>query len=347
MIESIEKEILLRSKLHGSTIGTIYFGGGTPSLIPVKLLNQLLETIREKFVLTDEVEITMEANPDDITTERALDWKGIGINRFSIGIQSFFESDLLWMNRAHNAIQSRNCIEIIQATGFNNFSIDLIYGTPGQTIEQWKENLEIAFDYNIPHLSCYALTVEEGTALYKMIANNKKEHVDPDMQSHFFTILMERVREAGYTHYEISNFAQPTMESKHNTAYWEGIPYWGFGPSAHSFDGSKRYWNISHNIEYIKSIENNKVPFESEILDEIDALNEYIMTSLRRKNGLNKSFIINRWGMNSFNKIEEEITPYVNSGKVAKTATHYMLTDEGKFFADGIASSLFSLKKNN
>ena len=173
MIESIEKEILLRSKLHGSTIGTIYFGGGTPSLIPVKLLNQLLETIREKFVLTDEVEITMEANPDDITTERALDWKGIGINRFSIGIQSFFESDLLWMNRAHNAIQSRNCIEIIQATGFNNFSIDLIYGTPGQTIEQWKENLEIAFDYNIPHLSCYALTVEEGTALYKMILSRQ------------------------------------------------------------------------------------------------------------------------------------------------------------------------------
>ena len=346
MIMAIEKEILLREEIHNQEISTIYFGGGTPSIIPINLLTRLLKSIHSKYNVSSNAEITLEANPDDITQERSIEWKSIGINRFSIGIQSFVESDLQWMNRAHNSIQSKKSIEIIQSAGFKNFSIDLIYGTPGQTIEQWNDNLDIAFGFNTPHLSCYALTVEEGTALHKMIANNKKQHVDSDLQSIFFETLMKRARQAGYSHYEISNFAKPTMESKHNTAYWEGIPYWGFGPSAHSFDGNKRRWNISHNIDYIKSVENNIVPFEEEILDEADHLNEYIMTSLRRKNGIEKSVIIKRWGSKFLNQIDNEISPFVNSGKVENSQTHYLLKDEGKFFADGIAAALFELKKN-
>ncbi len=346
MIMAIEKEILLREEIHNQEISTIYFGGGTPSIIPINLLTRLLKSIHSKYNVSSNAEITLEANPDDITQERSIEWKSIGINRFSIGIQSFVESDLQWMNRAHNSIQSKKSIEIIQSAGFKNFSIDLIYGTPGQTIEQWNDNLDIAFGFNTPHLSCYALTVEEGTALHKMIANNKKQHVDSDLQSIFFETLMKRARQAGYSHYEISNFAKPTMESKHNTAYWEGIPYWGFGPSAHSFDGNKRRWNISHNIDYIKSVENNIVPFEEEILDEADHLNEYIMTSLRRKNGIEKSVIIKRWGSTFLNQIDNEISPFVNSGKVENSQTHYLLKDEGKFFADGIAAALFELKKN-
>ena len=346
MIMAIEKEILLREEIHNQEISTIYFGGGTPSIIPINLLTRLLKSIHSKYNVSSNAEIKLEANPDDITQERSIEWKSIGINRFSIGIQSFIESDLQWMNRAHNSIQSKKSIEIIQSAGFKNFSIDLIYGTPGQTIEQWNDNLDIAFGFNTPHLSCYALTVEEGTALHKMIANNKKQHVDSDLQSVFFETLMKRARQAGYSHYEISNFAKPTMESKHNTAYWEGIPYWGFGPSAHSFDGNKRRWNISHNIDYIKSVENNIVPFEEEILDEADHLNEYIMTSLRRKNGIEKSVIIKRWGSTFLNQIDNEISPFVNSGKVENSQTHYLLKDEGKFFADGIAAALFELKKN-
>ena len=345
MIMAIEKEILLREEIHNQEISTIYFGGGTPSIIPINLLTRLLKSIHSKYNVSSNAEITLEANPDDITQERSIEWKSIGINRFSIGIQSFVESDLHWMNRAHSSVQSKKSIEIIQSAGFKNFSIDLIYGTPGQTIEQWNDNLEIAFGFNAPHLSCYALTVEEGTALHKMIAIKKKQNVDSDLQSVFFETLMNRARQAGYSHYEISNFAKPTMESKHNTAYWEGVPYWGFGPSAHSFDGNKRRWNISHNIDYIKSVENNIVPFEEETLDEVDHLNEYIMTSLRRKNGIEKSVIIERWGSKFLNQIDNEISPFVNSGKVENSQTHYLLKDEGKFFADGIAAALFALKK--
>ena len=347
MLLAIEKEILLRKDLHHSTINTVYFGGGTPSLIPIPLLNQLLDNIRSKFNLVNDAEITLEANPDDINKTNAHAWREAGINRFSIGIQSFFEKDLEWMNRAHNAAQSITCIETIQDAGFDNFSIDLIYGSPGQTIEDWNKNIDIAFSFNIPHLSCYALTVEENTALHKMIANKKKEDVDSDNQALFFETLMARAKEAGYSHYEISNFAIPGMESKHNSSYWDGTPYWGYGPSAHSFDGEKRRWNISHNIDYVKSIENNQIPYEEETLDEIDRLNEYIMTSLRRKNGIEKSYILNHWGNQRLNKIDSEISPFIVSGKVLNTETHYALNDEGKFFADGIAASLFFEKSTN
>lgn len=345
MIHAIEKEISMRAEAQNGIVDTIYFGGGTPSIIPLHLLDQLLEKIYSTHEIADDVEITLEANPDDINKQNAVEWKKMGINRFSIGIQSFFESDLKWMNRAHNAIQSRFCIETIQSAGFTNFSIDLIYGTPGQTIEQWNENLDIAFSYSIPHLSCYALTVEEGTALHKMIMNKKKDEVDPDDQAAFFKLLMNKTKNAGYRHYEISNFSKLFMESKHNSAYWEGIPYKGFGPSAHSYDGKHRSWNISHNMDYIKSIENDHLPSTIEELDENDVFNEYIMTSLRRDSGISKSRILEVWGDQKMKQLDIEIKPFVDNGNIQDNVTHYALTDEGKFFADGIASALFLLKK--
>lgn len=345
MVNAIEKEIILSNHGKKSPIETIYFGGGTPSILSTKHLDRLLNTVYKLFEVNAEVEITMEANPDDITPEKAKAWKAMGINRFSIGIQSFFEEDLKWMNRAHDAQQSRRCIEIIKEEGFYNFSIDLIYGTPGQTHERWLENLDIAIQEKIPHLSCYALTVEEGTALYSMIKSGKKESVDSDEQSICFDALVQKTRDAGYRHYEISNLALPGMESKHNQSYWKGIPYWGFGPAAHSFDGKSRRWNVANNMEYMTSIENNKIPSEIEFLSEVDQLNEYIMTSLRCDTGINKNYFKHNWGEEKLLNLRKEINVSIELGRVIEDTVCFKLTDQGRFFADGIISSLFYISK--
>ena len=345
MIDAIEREIVLSNQGKKSPIETIYFGGGTPSILDTIQIERLLNTIYNLFEVKAGAEITMEANPDDITTEKAKAWKAMGINRFSIGIQSFFEEDLKWMNRAHDAQQSRRCIEIIKEEGFNNFSIDLIYGTPGQTHKRWLENLEIAIQKKIPHLSCYALTVEEGTALHSMIRSGKKETVDSDQQSLCFDSLVQKTREAGYRHYEISNFALVGMESKHNQSYWKGVPYWGFGPAAHSFNGKSRSWNVANNMEYIISIENNKIPSEIELLSDTDQLNEYIMTSLRCDTGINKNYLKENWGEEKLLQVRKEINVAIELGRVNEDQISFKLTDQGRFFADGIASSLFFLPK--
>lgn len=344
MVDAIVKEISLLEGSAAETIQTIYFGGGTPSLIAPNLIKKILEKIYLTYNVSPDAEITLEANPDDITITNAEAWKAMGVNRFSIGIQSFFEDDLQWMNRAHDAAQSRKCIEIIRQVGFDNFSIDLIYGTPGQSIERWVENLDIAFSYQVPHLSCYALTVEEGTALHHMIETRKKEQVDADEQSLRFEQLVEKTKEAGYRHYEISNFAIPGKESKHNRSYWEGALYQGFGPAAHSFDGKSRRWNVSNNMEYILSIENNKLPFEIELLSEVDQLNEYIMTSLRCDTGINKEFLVKQWGEEKMVQINKEIAISILAGKIEEDEKYIRLSAAGKFFADGIASSLFFLQ---
>lgn len=344
MVGAIEQEIILSANKE-EIIKTIYFGGGTPSIVSPNLIMRLIENIYKNYDVSPEAEITLEANPDDITIENAAAWKAMGINRFSIGIQSFFEDDLLWMNRAHDAQQSRKCIEIIREVGFDNFSIDLIYGTPGQSMERWIENLDIAFAYQVPHLSCYALTVEEGTALHHMIETKKKEEVDADAQSLRFDQLVQKTKEAGYRHYEISNFAIPGKESRHNKSYWEGAIYQGFGPAAHSFDGKSRRWNVSNNMEYIFSIENNKMPFEIEVLSEVDQLNEYIMTSLRCDTGINKEFLVKNWGEERMQHIRKEILKSIAEGRIVENETHIKLSDSGKFFADGIAASLFFLQE--
>ena len=291
MVEAIKKEINESTQLSGQRIETIYFGGGTPSILPTDNIESILQVINNKYQVATDVEITLEANPDDIDMMKAIAWKQMGINRFSIGIQSFFEKDLRWMNRAHDSMQSRTCIETIQAAGFSNFSIDLIYGTPGQTLEEWKENLDIAIAYKVPHLSCYALTVEEGTALHHQIHHQKKTAVDTEVQSVCFEILQQKTAAAGYRHYEISNFAIPGKESKHNSSYWSGAHYLGVGPAAHSFDGEKRRWNVANNIKYMQAIESGMSCAEEEVLSAYDQLNEYIMTSLRMDTGINLKHI--------------------------------------------------------
>jgi len=342
MMHSIKQEAALRNTyLQGETVSTIYFGGGTPSLVPVQLLKELLDKLYALFTVTDEAEITLETNPDDITAENLDAWKAIGINRLSIGVQSFVEADLVWMNRAHTSIQALQCIQLAQSKGFDNITIDLIYGTPTLSDEQWQQNVQQVIDLNIPHVSCYALTVEPKTALDHMIRTHKLEDVDTDKQAHHFELLMQWLATAGYEHYEVSNFARPGFRSKHNSSYWQGKHYIGLGPSAHSFNGTSRQWNIANNALYIKSIlEENKVPFEIEELTPTQQLNEYIMTSLRTLEGLSLHKIDTTWPMFTM-MLEERAKKWTDSNDMIKAEDHLRLTNKGRLLADGIAADLF------
>ncbi len=281
-------------------------------------------------------EITLETNPDDINEEKLTAWKDIGINRLSIGVQSFFDEDLQWMNRAHNAGQAINNLGLAKKH-FDNITIDLIYGTPGLTDEKWKQNVERAIAYGIPHLSCYALTVEPKTPLQKMIMLGKSADVNPDRQSEQFLLLMQWMQEAGYEHYEISNFAKPGFRSRHNTSYWQGKKYLGIGPSAHSFDGDSRQWNIANNTAYIDAIKKDIVPFEKEILTVVQQTNEYIMTSLRTGEGLNTDKI--EEGAKA--EVIKKAGKYIARHLMQQKENFFVLTKEGKLLADGIAADLF------
>jgi oxygen-independent coproporphyrinogen-3 oxidase len=344
MIDAICSELVLRKAEYPDVIETIYFGGGTPSILPVADIGKILDTISKHYDTGPSAEITLEANPDDITAEKAAAWKSMGINRFSIGIQSFDQQYLQWMNRAHNAKQSLQCIELIRAAGFDNFSIDLIYGTPEQPIGDWIADVQKAVALRIPHLSCYALTVEEGTALHHLISTGKKAQVNTDEQASQFHELLEITNAAGYHHYEISNFAQPGKESRHNSAYWDGVPYLGVGPSAHSFASNTRSWNVAHNVEYIRNIESGIRPFTSEELTPVDALNEYIMTSLRSSKGISKEKLRINWGIEKMLQVERNLAKHLMTGTVITTTTGWKLSETGKFLADGIASDLFLLQ---
>ncbi len=346
MIDAICSELVIRKLEYTDAIETIYFGGGTPSILPVEDIGKILDTISKHYLVGGAVEITLEANPDDITAAKAAAWKSMGVNRFSIGIQSFEQQYLEWMNRAHNARQSLQCIELIRAAGFDNFSIDLIYGTPGQPLADWIKDVQQAVELRIPHLSCYALTVEEGTALHHLISTGKKAQVNADEQASQFKKLLEITNAAGYHHYEISNFAQPGKESRHNSAYWDGIPYLGVGPSAHSFASNTRSWNVAHNVEYIRNIESGIRPFTSEILTPVDTLNEYIMTSLRSSKGISKEKLNVNWGTEKMIQVEENLANHLSNGTVVVTPTGWKLSETGKFLADGIASDLFLLQND-
>ena len=343
MLQAISSEALLRKEYIQQNISTIYFGGGTPSLLAIHDLRFILEKLKESFTINEDAEITLEANPDDITEEKLIGWGSSGINRLSIGIQSFFDEDLQWMNRAHNKQQAIESLSSAKKY-FDNITIDLIYGSPALTDEHWKENVETALALNIPHLSCYALTVEAKTALATMIAQQKKENTDADKQARHFELLMQWLNEAGYEHYEISNFAKPGFRSKHNSSYWKGEHYIGLGPSAHSFNGTSRQWNISNNALYIQSIEKSELNFEEEILTASQQLNEYIMTSMRTVEGIN--FADDRWLMtddSTKNKIISSAKKWEVNGKIILDQTSLRLTDKGKFLADGIASDFFQL----
>lgn len=343
MVDAIAIEAKLHQHYLKESIETIYFGGGTPSLLTNSQLNSLFNVLKGLFVFAPSVEITLEANPDDINEEKLDFWKSVGINRLSIGVQSFFEEDLQWMNRAHNAKQSINSIQRAQKAGFDNISIDLIYGGPSLTDDHWKQNLEICFSLNIPHLSAYALTVEPQTALAIKIKNNQLKDVDVEKQASHFNMLISLTKTAGFEQYEISNFAINGKKSKHNSNYWSGNHYLGLGPAAHSFNGKSRQWNVANNSLYLAAIQKNTIPFEIEYLTPIQQLNEYIMTALRTSEGINLDKIQLHGGDTALKRLIEEAQQYVVIGKIIRKDQYLRLTDEGKFFADGIAAELFQL----
>jgi oxygen-independent coproporphyrinogen-3 oxidase len=340
-VEALLKEIRLQKNyLPAEPVNTIYFGGGTPSLLTLEELSSILQTLREHFSVAADAEVTLEANPDDITEQKLQLWKQAGINRLSIGVQSFFEDDLRWMNRAHSAQQAINNLQLAKQY-FDNITMDLIYGTPTLPDDKWRHNVQQAIALGIPHVSCYALTVEPGTALASMINKHKVTDVNTEDQARQFLQLMQWMQEAGYEHYEISNFALPGKRSRHNSSYWQGAAYLGLGPSAHSFNGESRQWNISNNALYIKSLTEDKVPFEIETLTDTQRLNEYIMTSLRTMEGLDVQWVAKRFGQKNADQLLEGSQAFIKTGKMQLHNGRLQLTKEGKLFADGIAAELF------
>jgi oxygen-independent coproporphyrinogen-3 oxidase len=348
MVNAIARELTERALIwQVDPIETLYFGGGTPSLLSQEELNYLLNVVRDQYNLSPTAEITLEANPDDLSSSSLESWQAAGINRLSIGIQSFHEMDLRWMNRAHTAMEAREGLKRVQAAGFENFSIDLIYGTPGLTDEAWMENMEIAIGSRVPHLSCYALTVEEKTALAHLVKSGRMPDTDPEQQSRQFLLLMETLRKAGYEHYEISNFALPGYHSRHNSSYWSGKLYLGAGPGAHSFDGHSRRWNISNNALYIKAIETGEIFHEEEKLTKENRRHEYIMTALRTTEGLDLDHYTRQYGLQETKVLIDRLNQYQElirkegPERLVVSRDRIQLTDEGKLFADGIASFFF------
>jgi oxygen-independent coproporphyrinogen III oxidase len=327
--------------LGNQTVETIYFGGGTPSLLSKDELTAIMQALHQYYPVSSTAEITLEANPDDVNDEQLSNWLQLGINRLSIGIQSLFNEDLQWMNRAHTSAQAKEVISKARAAGFENFTVDLIYGTPGLTDENWQHNIDWVLQQGITHLSCYALTVEPKTPLDKLIRTLQKQDVDPAQQSRQFVQLMNCMEAAGFEHYEISNFAKPGHRSRHNSSYWHGVHYLGLGPSAHSFNGTSRQWNIANNQQYISALMENKIPFEKEELTADQQLNEYIMTSLRLMEGCNLVFVENKFGATKSNSLKQQAERFLHLHWMKEENNHLTLTKEGKLFADRIAGELF------
>tara|TARA_B100000780_G_scaffold63375_1_gene41273 strand:+ start:4163 stop:5290 length:1128 start_codon:yes stop_codon:yes gene_type:complete len=343
-VDALLKEIDLRkSVFETETIDSIYLGGGTPSLLNAIELHRIFEKLYASFKVSMDAEITLEANPDDLSYEKIQELKNTSVNRLSIGIQSFRDADLKFMNRAHTSSEALNSIKMCKEAGLDNITIDLIYGTPGMDENAWLENLHTAFELNIPHISSYALTVEEKTALYYQILKNKTPDVDEQQSVLQFEVLMAEMKRNGYEQYEISNFCKEGAYSRHNSSYWKKDNYLGLGPSAHSFLGNKRLWNVSNNSKYINSLETGVLPLEEECLTVRDRYNEYIMTSLRTKWGCSLQVIENDFSLELANYFKAEIKRYVAQRNVAVEMETYYLTQSGKLLADRIASDLFKV----
>ena len=345
MVLALAKEIEMRkSEFQDEIVETIYFGGGTPSILQIADLKFLIDAVYKNYKVVENPEITVEANPDDLTENRIIELSNNKVNRLSIGIQSFFEDDLQLMNRAHNVEEAKKCLEIATHY-FDNISIDLIYGVPEMSNEKWLQNIETALSFGVPHISSYALTVEPKTALHSFIQKGIIPQPDDEVAQEHFHILVDKLSESGFIHYELSNFGKENYFSKNNSSYWLGKKYIGIGPSAHSYDGKNRGWNVSNNSLYIKSIQENKLPIEIETLTKTDRYNEYIMTGLRTI-----------WGV-SFERIEQEFgktyLDYLNQQAAKFIEDHLLFVDDnilrttkkGKFLSDGIASDLFLLNK--
>lgn len=342
MLAAMKRELSLRAAyLKGAPIETIYFGGGTPSLLTATEIQQLIDTATTCYTVAADAEITLEANPDDLNVHLLNDLGKTPVNRFSIGIQSFFEEDLRWMNRAHGAVDAEKSIKRVQDAGFENITADLIYGYPLLDDRKWRRNIEKMLTFAIPHISAYSMTVEPQTALAALIRKGKQQPMDDQRSAAQFIHLMDALDEAGYQHYEVSNFAKPGWYSRHNSNYWKGVPYLGIGPSAHSFDGDTRQWNVSNNLRYIRALQQGDLPYEMERLTTRDKLNEYIMTSLRTVWGLDLLHVEKTFGAVHRLALETTLQPFAVNGELTVTNNTVILTKTGKLMADHIAAELF------
>lgn len=344
LVDMLCRELLLRKEeLPDAEIQTIYFGGGTPSLLSAKELDRIFKTVYSEYKIAKDPEITLEANPDDLSEEKLKMLAASKINRLSIGVQSFFEEDLKLMNRAHNSEEALESIQLATKY-FGNISIDLIYGVPGMSDERWKENLQIALQLGVPHISSYALTVEPNTALQKFIEKGKVNPVDDEAARRHFEILVETLTNNGFEHYEFSNFGKPGYFSQNNTAYWLGKTYLGIGPSAHSYDGNTRKWNVSNNSLYIKALAKDQIPQQTEKLSTADKFNEYIMTRLRTKFGVSLVEVEEKFGTDYLQHLLQSTEPLQQKQFLEKRDGVFHITAKGKFLSDGIAADLFFLE---
>lgn len=341
MVDAMLKELALRKNyLGGEGIDTIYFGGGTPSVLEGNFIGDIIKAVRDNYDVNSGYEMTLECNPDDLDEHRLAELAVLGINRLSIGIQSFDDDVLQFMNRAHNSSQARNAVLWAKKAGFDNITIDLIYGVPGSTPQSWANELSQMLDLGVPHLSAYCLTIEENTVFGNWLKKGQIKAFADDESLVQFQYLMDFAKANGYDQYEISNFGKPNYFSRHNSAYWQGKKYLGIGPSAHSYDQETRGWNMAHNIKYIQAIENNRSFFEDETLSQKDRFNEYLLIRLRTKWGLD---------LTDMCKISAQMTEqasllmdeYVQENKLQKNGSIYTLTDHGKYIADSISADLF------
>lgn len=343
MVSALQKELVLRkNEFNDAVVETIYFGGGTPSVLTMDELQSIIDTVQSNYEVTDTSEITLEANPDDLSLVKIKALAESPVNRLSIGIQSFFEEDLKLMNRAHDAFEAEDCI-LHAKKYFDNISIDLIYGIPDMSNARWKQNIEKALSFDIPHISSYALTVEPNTALANFIKKGIVKNVEDEIAQAHFHILSETMEAAGFESYEISNFGKPGYFSRNNTAYWQQKKYLGIGPSAHSFDGVRRGWNINNNPKYLKAIENGELPMETEILSTTDKYNEYVMTGLRTIWGVSLDRIAFEYGKKYREYLLKQAEKYMEEHLLYLDGDILLTTKKGRFLADGIASDLFML----
>ncbi|MBQ2853178.1 MAG: radical SAM family heme chaperone HemW [Bacteroidales bacterium] len=355
-VDALKREIIARKDyLHDEKVETIYFGGGTPSLLPIKCVEEILVILHKNFNISSSPEITLEINPDTVEKNQLFQLKKLGVNRMSVGIQSFHDDDLKYLGRRHDSKHALQIIDDLKSVGFEKLTLDLIYGIPTLTEEKWNKNLDIFFDTEISHLSAYALTVEPKTILGQKIEKEILQNVDEETIIRHYEILIERTKENAFEHYEISNFAKEGCRSQHNSIYWNDIKYLGLGPSAHSYDGSSRQWNVANLTQYIDADfdadfdadydtdydTDSGLYFEKEILTKDDKFNEYVMTSLRTSWGCNVKKITTDYGISYANHFLKNIKKYLDSGVMINRDDNFILTDKGMLFADGIAAELF------